>query len=315
MSSESVALTRINVLRGINICEQIWKSDGSEHICSNRSVQIYFALMKYYCHGTQTLYDTCTYLKVPLQFSPAEGAVCKDFVLCCEYKCDLYLNQLVYSQCCDPHKDTLPGLITGWGHNLKYEKHKHFFTQQRVEKHKQMTTALWSNQFDCCFSQGVVRDIYPPPAHLSSDWLLHAELFITPTAQHAGKPLIKWVLSIKLNSLKFQPVNLSSHLFFTFCMLVLSWWCFIVLPFLSFEQQLSSHTSLCKDLFMFCEWAKWKCMCVFKTLIFASSRWIRAQSQRLKNCLFFLDNFLSTVIIESLFIANLNTYWFSLDWL
>lgn len=153
MSSESVALTRINVLRGINICEQIWKSDGSEHICSNRSVQIYFALMKYYCHGIQTLYDTCTYLKVPLQFSPAEGAVCKDFVLCCEYKCDLYLNQLVYSQCCDPHKDTLPGLITGWGHNLKYEKHKHFFTQQRVEKHKQMTTALWSNQFHRCFQR------------------------------------------------------------------------------------------------------------------------------------------------------------------
>lgn len=66
----------------------------------------FFALMKYYCHGIQTLYDTCTYLKVPLQFSPAEGAVCKDFVLCCEYKCNLYLNQLVYSQCCDPHKDT-----------------------------------------------------------------------------------------------------------------------------------------------------------------------------------------------------------------
>lgn len=260
MSSESVALTRINVLRGINICEQIWKSDGSEHICSKRSVQIFFALMKYYCHGIQTLYDTCTYLKVPLQFSPAEGAVCKDFVLCCEYKCDLYLNQLVYSQCCDPHKDTLPGLITGWGHNLKYEKQTFLYSaacrETQTNDHSSVVKPV-----SPLFSEGVVRDIYPPPAHLSSDWLLHAELFITPTAQHAGKPLIKWVLSIKLNSLKFQPVNLSSHLFFTFCMLVLRCWCFLVLPFLSFEQQLSSHTSLCKDLFMFCEWAKWKCMC------------------------------------------------------
>lgn len=141
--------------------------------------------MKYYCHGIQTLYDTCTYLKVPLQFSPAEGAVCKDFVLCCEYKCDLYLNQLVYSQCCDPHKDTLPGLITGSGHNLEYEKQTFLYSAACRETQTNEKVICLSNDqlipaqtndhssvvkpVSPLFSEGVVRDIYPPPAHLSSD--------------------------------------------------------------------------------------------------------------------------------------------------